>query len=300
MHPRHTQALADLPPPLVPVLLAIVQTAEFAGSLSPSDIQRLQQSSGLSESELALQLLPFAASYALTPISQFAVGAIAHGSSGHWYFGANMEFVGMALQQTLHAEQSAISHAWMRGEAAIEAVTVNFSPCGHCRQFMNELNSANRLSIRLPERAPRLLHDYLPDAFGPQDLGQQEGLFAIQDHGFSLSGDALEQAAIRAANRSYAPYSQAYSGVALRSAQGHIVSGSYAENAAYNPSLPPLQTALIMLNLQNNPSFTIDAAVIAERKDAVVTQQVSSKALLAALGCQQITRLWLTHSEPHE
>jgi cytidine deaminase len=29
-----------------------------------------------------------------------------------------MEFLGATMQQTVHAEQSAISHAWLRGEKA--------------------------------------------------------------------------------------------------------------------------------------------------------------------------------------
>lgn len=74
------------------------------------------------------------------------------------------------MQQTVHAEQSAISHAWLRGEKGLAAVTVNYTPCGHCRQFMNELNSGLDLRIHLPGRAPHTLRDYLPDAFGPKDL----------------------------------------------------------------------------------------------------------------------------------
>ena len=50
------------------------------------------------------------------------------------------------------AEQSAISHAWLSGEKALAAITVNYTPCGHCRQFMNELNSGLDLRIHLPGR----------------------------------------------------------------------------------------------------------------------------------------------------
>lgn len=49
---------------------------------------------------------------------------------------------------------------------------------------------------------------------------------------------------------SYAPYSKSYAGVALRVRNGAIVTGAYAENAAFNPSLSPLQAALSQLNLQ--------------------------------------------------
>lgn len=58
----------------------------------------------------------------------------------------------------------------LRGEKALRAITVNYTPCGHCRQFMNELNSGLELRINLPGRAPHTLGDYLPDAFGPKDL----------------------------------------------------------------------------------------------------------------------------------
>ena len=71
---------------------------------------------------------------------------------------------------TVHAEQSAISHAWLSGEKALAAITVNYTPCGHCRQFMNELNSGLDLRIHLPGREAHALRDYLPDAFGPKDL----------------------------------------------------------------------------------------------------------------------------------
>ncbi len=66
---------------------------------------------------------------------------------------------------TVHAEQSAISHAWLSGEKALAAITVNYTPCGHCRQFMNELNSGLDLRIHLPGREAHALRDYLPDAF---------------------------------------------------------------------------------------------------------------------------------------
>ncbi len=56
---------------------------------------------------------------------------------------------GAQLGQTVHAEQSAISHAWMKGEEGLSDITINFSPCGHCRQFMNELTTAKELKVQL-------------------------------------------------------------------------------------------------------------------------------------------------------
>ncbi|HCN7086062.1 TPA: cytidine deaminase, partial [Escherichia coli] len=169
----------------------------------------------------------------------------------------------------------------------------NYTPCGHCRQFMNELNSGLDLRIHLPGREAHALRDYLPDAFGPKDLEIKTLLMDEQDHGYALTGDALSQAAIAAANRSHMPYSKSPSGVALECKDGRIFSGSYAENAAFNPTLPPLQGALILLNLKGYDYPDIQRAVLAEKADAPLIQWDATSATLKALGCHSIDRVLL-------
>lgn len=293
MHPRFSEALASLPATLQAAVQPVIAAPDFAAFLTPEQVAQLQQQSGLDEHHLALALLPLAAACALEAVSHFSVGAIAHGKSGHWYFGANMEFRGVALQQTVHAEQSAITHAWVRGEQGLQSITVNYTPCGHCRQFMNELNSGLELSIRLPERAQSKLADYLPNAFGPRDLAVTTFLLDECNHGYLLNGEALDQVAIAAANRSHAPYSHAHSGVALLTKRGRQFSGSYAENAAFNPSLPPLQAALIALNLSGESIDDLQQAVLAESSDAIISQWADFSATLNALGCDNIARVAL-------
>ena len=65
--------------------------------------------------------------------------------------------------------------------------------------------------------------------------------------------DPVIAAALSGASRSYAPYatgeSYAYAGVAVQLDDGSIYAGRHAENAAYNPSLSPLQSALAFLNM---------------------------------------------------
>jgi cytidine deaminase len=294
MHPRFTSAFSALPVNLQQALQPIMDAADFHGVLQASEVTQLQQAAALEADALALALLPLAASCAVAPVSNFNVGAIARGISGNWYFGANMEFRGAPLQQTVHAEQSAITHAWLRGETHLEAITVNYTPCGHCRQFMNELNSGTAIRISLPGRAVSTLGDYLPDAFGPADLNIAERLLTPINHGFSVQGDTLQQAAIDAANQSHAPYSQSYSGVALRNRSGQIFTGRYAENAAFNPSLPPLQAALILLNMHNQALDSVQQAVLAECQSATLSQLDATRATLAALGCDDLTTVTLS------
>ncbi|EPZ9755834.1 TPA: cytidine deaminase [Shigella flexneri] len=293
MHPRFQTAFAQLADNLQSALEPILADKYFPALLTGEQVSSLKSATGLDEDALAFALLPLAAACARTPLSNFNVSAIARGVSGTWYFGANMEFIGATMQQTVHAEQSAISHAWLSGEKALAAITVNYTPCGHCRQFMNELNSGLDLRIHLPGREAHALRDYLPDAFGPKDLEIKTLLMDEQDHGYALTGDALSQAAIAAANRSHMPYSKSPSGVALECKDGRIFSGSYAENAAFNPTLPPLQGALILLNLKGYDYPDIQRAVLAEKADAPLIQWDATSATLKALGCHSIDRVLL-------
>jgi len=288
MHLRFQSSFADLSPELQAALKPILDAKDFSARFSPAQIAAVKQQTALDDDALAFALLPLAAACAVTPLSNFNVGAVARGKSGHWYFGANMEFAGATMQQTVHAEQSAVTHAWLCGEPALEAITVNYSPCGHCRQFMNELNSGTALRVCLPGRQPATLGDYLPYAFGPRDLAIETLLLDPIDHGYRLSGDALEQQAIIAASYSHAPYSHAHSGVALESASGQIYAGRYAENAAFNPSLPPLQAALILLNMHGESCTQIARAVLAESASGQLIQRQATEATLRALGCTNI------------
>lgn len=208
-------------------------------------------------------LLPAASLYARPPISHFRVGCVSRGaSSGSLYYGANMEFGGEALSATIHAEQSSVTNAWGAGEAGVDLIAVTAPPCGYCRQFLNELTSADRLVVAMPSRtAP--LSELLPGAFGPRDLEIEGGLMQPDDHALDLDfSDAMADEALRAARISYAPYSHSYAGIALRFADGCVITGSYAENAAFNPSMSPLQVALSRANLRG--------CRFAELRDAVL------------------------------
>jgi len=229
--------------------------------------------------EIDAKLLAEAAGFARPPISNFRVGAFARGAGGKVYFGANVEFAGEALTFTVHAEQSAVVNAWMSGERALDVVGTSAAPCGYCRQFLNEL--ASELMIVMPGES-RSLSELLPSSFGPRDLGVDGGLLAPRDHALQIDdGDDVARAALAAANMSYAPYSKSYAGVAVRTHDGTIVNGAYAENAAFNPSLSPLQAALSQLNLRG---FAWDAIaeVVLVRVDGM--HDSSTRVVLAAIG----------------
>ncbi|MDN3683382.1 cytidine deaminase [Vibrio sinaloensis] len=278
------KALSDAPSQVAEYLSPILLAEDFDATLSPEQFQELLSISGLKDDELRVALLPFAAAYSYAPISNFFVGAIVRGLSGRLYFGANVEILGAQLGQTVHAEQAAISHAWMKGEQGISDITINFSPCGHCRQFMNELTTADKLVVQLPQRDEKTLQEYLPESFGPSDLGIQSGLMSTVDHGKQTQEtDEMVQKAVGALNRSHAPYTKNLSGVSLKLNTGKVYLGAYAENAAFNPSLPPLQVAMIQLLLDGQSLFDIESAALAEMADGTISHLADTQATLEAI-----------------
>lgn len=290
MQTRFHEALKTYSSPLQTLLTDATCSDTFPGYFTAKQVSALCEAGCCDEDALALALLPLAASCAVTPISHFNVGAVAHGLSGNLYLGANMEFCHVPLQQTVHAEQSAVTHAWLRGEKGLRKITVNYTPCGHCRQFMNEMNSGTQLLIQLPELAATPLGVLLPHAFGPVDLGIKTRLFDQVHHGYRfLATNAVVAKALEAANRSHAPYSLSHSGVALQDSCGRIYSGAYIENAAFNPGLPPLQAALIFMNMAGGDLHDIHRAVLVEGNNSAISQWDCTSATLTALGCGDIS-----------
>lgn len=285
MTSRIEQALTQLPSDVADYLKPIVLSESFDATLSADQFEQLKNISGKSDADTRVMLLPVAAAFSYAPLSKFYVGAIVRGLTGRLYFGANVEIAGVQLGQTVHAEQCAISHAWMKGEQGISDITINYSPCGHCRQFMNELSTAKELTVQLPEREGKTLHDYLPEAFGPSDLGIESGLMSEVNHGYhSEDGDELVQAALKALNMSHSPYTHNLSGVALKTTDGSTYLGAYAENAAFNPSLPPLQVALIQLLMAGKSFNDIESGALAEMAEGGISHLADTQATLEVLG----------------
>lgn len=246
--------------------------------------------------ELMIALLPAASSHARVPLSNFMVGAVALGSTtGSLYLGANMEFPSHALSFSVHGEQSATNNAWLHGEEGLDAVAVNEVPCGYCRQFLTELAAPTGLQILVKtggddpadsSHSSNPLSYYLRDSFGPSDLGVFGRLMDPHSNGLSVeSSDRLIQEALHAANASYSPYTGNFAGVALRTTSQRTYVGRYAENAAFNPSMSPLQSAIASLNMHETPHapYDIEDAVLVEAADSKISQLSSTRAVLSSI-----------------
>ncbi len=252
------------------------------GRLTVAQCRDLGEMLGIAVEALMVRLLPIAKVYAVTPISHFQVGAVAkarapaRASEFELYLGANIEFMNQALGQTVHAEQAATVNAWLSGSEKLQSIAASAAPCGHCRQFLYEFEGSNTLMIITPSGGPSgfdatRLTELLPDAFGPHDLKKKAGLMAPRKVQRRLtlktpSTDALVLEALSAANQSYAPYTNTSAGCSIQTSDGRVYTGRYAENAAFNPSLSPLQTAISCMNMdQLTDRPTITRAVLVEK-----------------------------------
>lgn len=118
-----------------------------------------------------------------SPYSHYKVGAAALDSKGNVHSGQNIEVA--SYSETGHAEEQSMKNAISNGAVKklgrkfVRAIAVSHdgdtSPCGHCRQIMQEFTDKNALIVIADSdgkiRRMTSLRILLPDAFGPGDLG---------------------------------------------------------------------------------------------------------------------------------
>ena len=121
-----------------------------------------------------------AAEHSYSPYSNFAVGSALRFADGSVVTGTNIENASYGL--ALCAETVAVAKAMAGGvRGGLEAVAVTgpgdapITPCGRCRQVLNELaqlggNDPLVLCVGPKEVRRVKLSELLPDAFGPASL----------------------------------------------------------------------------------------------------------------------------------
>jgi len=251
--------------------------------ITKETVANLLSLTGLKTHDLLQMLIPLVKSNARPPISNYFVGCTALGKSGNIYVGVNVEFKGCPINQAVHGEQFLITNARQHGETELEAIAISAAPCGHCRQFMNEIGEQAKFAIITPNTPSERLSTLLPRSFGPQDLKLVGGLLtALGDTQKANQAATLEEAATLASALSYVPYTNSPSGVAIRTNDGKIYTGCCLENAAYNPSLSPLQVALVALISDMRPYSDIVDVYLVERP-LNVSQEQTTKMVLQSI-----------------
>ena len=124
--------------------------------------------------EELLQIAKEVAQKAYCPYSNFAVGACALYESGNYYSGCNVENSSYGLG--ICAERNAISTAVAAGEnsklikiAIYSPKTTECTPCGACRQWLQEFEQGQNIQIILEKENNSLivysLSELLPHSF---------------------------------------------------------------------------------------------------------------------------------------
>ncbi|CAI0628340.1 unnamed protein product [Linum tenue] len=254
-----------------------------------------KQSGFASAAELLPSLVKSAQALARPPISNYHVGTVGLGSTGRIFFGANIEFPGLPLNNSIHAEQFLVTNLSLNAEPSLPCFAVSAAPCGHCRQFLQELRAAPGIRILITDdnnnRRYQDLSTILPHRFGPDDLLSKDVPLILERHNNDLAlvippleEEDLKLEALEAANRSHAPYSKCPSGVALMDCEGKVYRGSYMESAAYNPSLGPVQAAIVAYIVGGGAGYErIVAAALVEKEGVPVMQEATARLLLATV-----------------
>ncbi len=266
--------------------------ADSGGWLGAEALLRALAETGLSSQELALAMLPEASARAHAPVSGFAVGAVALvlGRDGReaLALGANFECVGASLSSTVHAEQAVTHLARSHGARRLLALALSADPCGHCRQFLLEVEGAEELCVLLADGSSHQFSALIPHSFQPSALGRRPELLGAPREALRLrdgSTDDLVRDAFEAARASYTPYSRAPAGVALCSVEGRIFTGSRLESVAFNPSLGAMSAALSSMAMAQASvaGFAPPVRAVLVECVGLASERPQAEALLAAL-----------------
>ncbi len=130
----------------------------------------------LFEREELIRIALEARKKAYAPYSDYKVGAALLGASGRIYSGCNVE--NAAYPETICAERTAVVKAISEGEHSFVAIAVatrdGGTPCGACRQVLNEFSPEMLVYIAdengLLQHEPMSASDLLPIHFGPNHL----------------------------------------------------------------------------------------------------------------------------------
>ncbi|CAA7027527.1 unnamed protein product [Microthlaspi erraticum] len=240
----------------------------------------------------------------LYPFSAIPIVAVGIGSTGAVYLGVNLEFEGLPHQYSIHANQFLVTNLALNFEEKLEYLAITSlgghyfdAPCGHCRQFLQELPHADDIEVLIKDAANvklETLGNLFPRSFVPARnlergthllLGHGPNLLSLSDGDLNCRRDSertLRIKALAAANKSFAPYGQSPSGVALMDSGGHLYAGWFMESVALSPSVGPLQAALVdFVTRSGGRGFSnIVNAVLVEKRGAKVGQADTARILL--------------------
>jgi cytidine deaminase len=247
----------------------------LGGILLKQDADAIRLEHGLTVEELMRLARGTAESFARPPISNFFVGAVGlERETGNLIFGGNLEFVGAHIGNTVHGEGFVFSRAFSRG-TSIETICLGEAhPCEHCRQYMSEFAATAQLTL-IDLIGHRLkMAELYPWPFDPGYLGER-GIVAgeVRNLDVAVRSDDLDPGIAarltELGRRAYVPYGKTPAAIVLQLADGTVVGGAAIESVSFNPTMSPLQAAMIDLFAHGYATSDIVAATVATRSGPV-------------------------------
>jgi len=253
-------------------------------------VTRLVEAFGLRDADEAMLLaLETARAIARPPISGYRVGAVGLAAeSGDLVLGGNLELVGASIAHTVHAEGFVTLLARARGERLAALALTQARPCAHCRQVLTEMEGAAGLRVIDPGGHVLAVADLYPWPFGPGDLDESGAVPSTVAFPYlGLDGSTVPgpvaDLLLETGRTAHAPYSGVPAAVVLRLSNGTLVAGSVLESVAFNPTIGPVQDALVRLVAMGAGPVDIEGAWLAVPRGASVNHEASSRDALAAL-----------------
>jgi len=261
----------------------------MGGVLPKQAADRIAGGNGITIETLMLLSLGVANGYARPRISSFTVGAVGlESETGNLVFGGNLEFPGANIANTVHAEGFVFARAFSRGTSIKTIAIGEAHPCAFCRQFLSEFAATQALTLIDPLGHRLTMAELYPWPFDPAYLGET-GLVpgTIYAPHLALGANSLAPQVAElltdAGRRAYAPYSKCPGAVVLQLRDGNLVAGSSIESVAFNPTIAPMQAALIDLLMQGYTYAEISAAALGTVVGGAVDYTNSTAELLAAI-----------------
>ena len=262
----------------------------LGGIVEAEDVARLVARFALEgPEELMLLALPVARRLANPPISSFFVGAVGREQgTGNLVLGGNLEFPGTHLGFTVHGEGFVFTRAASRGSAIATIAIGEAHPCAYCRQYLSEFAASRELQLIDPLGHRLTMAELFPWPFDPEYLGDAGYVPGKRSwSGLALAPSSLPEAVatrlVATARHGHAPYSKCPGAVVLVLNDGNTVAGAAIESVAFNPTMGPLQAALIDLAAHGYAAADIASVALATRLGGAVDYAASTTELLSRL-----------------
>ncbi|WP_370676374.1 hypothetical protein [Pleomorphomonas sp. PLEO] len=264
--------------------------ANLGGILPADDAARIIDRFRLTRIDDVMLLgLGVAQTIARPPISGFHVGAIGlEAETGNLVLGGNVEFPRTHLGYTLHGETFVFTRAFSRGTSIRRIALGEAHPCAHCRQYLSEFALGPDLELIDPLGHQLTLGDLYPWPFDSRYLGQPGAMpgavnFPALAPTVSAAPSPAINALLAAGRRAHAPYSGCPGAVVLELADGKIIAGASIESVAFNPTMGPLQAALVDLIAHGYRFDDVVRATLGTVAKGAVDYSLNTRELLGAI-----------------